>query len=201
MKLEIRDPKSKIPLVLASSSPRRRELLSSAGIAFNVVNSDIPEEQQPGEGPIAFARRLAREKAEAVLRKLQSHAPVRVLGADTIVVVDGQVLGKPQTADDARRMLQLLSGRTHEVVTAVCIITRNEQGSVTADLRHATTVVRFHQLSESEISAYIATGEPLDKAGAYGIQGAASPFIAGYDGDYNNVVGLPVDLVREMLAQ
>lgn len=193
------NPKSEIPLVLASTSPRRRELLTNAGIDFDIITSDIPEEQQLGEVPIAFACRLAREKAEAVLHKFPDR-PVRVLGADTIVVVEDQVLGKPSDNEDARRMLQLLSGRTHEVVTAVCVITRDEQGSVTAGLRHATTVVRFHELSEPAISAYIATGEPLDKAGAYGIQGAASPFIAGYIGDYNNVVGLPIDLVREMLA-
>ena len=201
MKLGTGNHKSEIPLILASSSPRRRELLTSAAIVFTVVTSEILEEQQSGEDPITFARRLAREKAEAVLSKFPQDGPVRVLGADTIVVVDDKVLGKPRTNEDARRMLQLLSGRAHEVVTGVCVVTRSEQGRVATDLRHATTVVRFHKLSESVISAYIATGEPLDKAGAYGIQGAASPFIAGYTGDYNNVVGLPVDLVREMLAR
>lgn len=195
-----RNQKLDILLVLASSSPRRRELLASAGIAFTVMSADIVEEQQPGESPLEFCRRLAREKAEAVLSKLLPDEAVRVLGADTIVVVDDQVLGKPRDAEDARRMLQLLSGRAHQVITSVCVLKRDEQGSVTADLRHATTTVRFHELTEAEISAYITTGEPLDKAGGYGIQGGAAPFVAGYEGDYDNIVGLPMAMVREMLG-
>jgi septum formation protein len=204
--------KSKI--ILASSSPRRRELLTQAGYEFNVVTSDVPEERCEGETPLDYCRRLAREKAEAVLARVAkspvevnetaevgASAPeVRILGADTIVVVDDRVLGKPEDAEHAREMLEFLSGRAHKVITAVCLLTRNANGTLATDIRHAITTVTFCPMSTLDIETYIASGEPLDKAGAYGIQGGASRFIAGYEGDYDNVVGLPVFLVREMLS-
>jgi septum formation protein len=208
--------KSKI--ILASSSPRRRELLTQAGYEFTVVTSDVPEERCEGETPLDYCRRLAREKAEAVLARIANRgverafrpankiaevgaAPeVRILGADTIVVVDDRVLGKPEDAEHAREMLELLSGRAHQVITAVCLLTSNANGTLATDIRHAITTVTFCPMSTLDIETYIASGEPLDKAGAYGIQGGASRFIAGYEGDYDNVVGLPVFLVREMLS-
>lgn len=181
-------------LVLASASPRRRELLLSAGISFVVHAADIPEDSKQGEEPRAFAERLAREKALAVFRQRPDD---HVLGADTIVVVDGQILGKPRDKKDAARMLRMLSGRRHEVITGVCLAGK----SVVADTRSATTSVTVAALTEEEIAAYIATGEPMDKAGAYAIQGVASRWITHIDGDYSNVVGLPVPLVWQMLQQ
>ena len=180
-------------LILASSSPRRRELLTQAGIAFIVEPADIDESHRPGESPATFTQRLAREKAEAIFAK---HPQATVLGADTIVVCNEEILGKPADAQDAARMLRLLSGREHQVITGVAIIT--PQGTRTqAD----TTTVTMRKISEEEIQSYIATGEPMDKAGAYAIQGAAAPFITSIEGDYTNVVGLPVKLVQQMLAK
>jgi len=179
-------------LILASSSPRRRELLTQAGIAFTVQPADIDESHRPGESPIAFTQRLAREKAEAVFAH---HPQATVLGADTIVVCDAEILGKPADAADAARMLRLLSDREHQVITGVAIIT--PQGTRTqADI----TTVTMRKISEEEIQNYIATGEPMDKAGAYAIQGGAAPFVTSIEGDYTNVVGLPIKLVQEMLS-
>jgi len=179
-------------LILASSSPRRRELLTQAGIAFTVQPADIDESHRPGESPIAFTQRLAREKAEAVFAH---HPQATVLGADTIVVCDAEILGKPADAADAARMLHLLSNREHQVITGVAIIA--PQGTRTqADI----TTVTMRKISEEEIQNYIATGEPMDKAGAYAIQGGAAPFVTSIEGDYTNVVGLPIKLVQEMLS-
>jgi septum formation protein len=189
-------------LVLASASPRRQELLRNAGIPFTVHPSNIPELPQPGENPRACAERLAREKA---LAGSAHHPGEPVLGADTIVVVDGEILGKPADESDATRMLRLLSGRTHEVTTGVCLVApplRNENQNLEArfeDTRSETTLVTMTKLSEVEIRSYIATGEPMDKAGAYAIQGRASRWIPRIEGDYFNVVGLPVALVHRML--
>jgi septum formation protein len=180
-------------LILASASPRRQELLRNAGIAFEVQPADVSEERRPGELPGAFAERLAEEKARAVWPRDGSRV---VLGADTIVVVDGEVLGKPCGPDDALRMLRLLSGRTHQVTTGVCLMA---QGA--ADVRSETTQVTMEALSEAEIQDYIASGEPLDKAGAYAIQGMASRWVSKIQGCYFNVVGLPVPLVYRMLKQ
>ena len=190
---------SNVMLILASGSPRRRELLERAEISFTAVSADIPEVRQHGETPAQFARRLAREKAEAVLQRLETPAATKILGADTIVVADDAVLGKPRDDDDGARMLALLSGREHRVITAVCLLIRDEAGAVQADVRDATTVVHFRQLTEAEIESYVRTGEPRDKAGAYAIQGGAAGFVNAIDGDYDNVVGLPVKLVRQML--
>ena len=182
-------------LILASASPRRQELLRNAGIAFTVQSADIDETRLAGESPRECAKRLAREKAVAVF---QSQSQSYVLGADTIVVVDDMILGKPRDADDAGRMLRLLAGRTHSVVTGVCVVAPATCATQTAS---ETTLVTVSRLSDEEIRAYIATGEPMDKAGAYAIQGMASRWIPRIEGDYSNVVGLPVALVYRMLRE
>jgi septum formation protein len=192
-------------LVLASASPRRQELLRNARFVFKVQPAHIPEEPLPGEAPEACAQRLAREKARVVyLERPQDY----VLAADTIVVVDGLILNKPVDEADAARMLRLLSGKTHRVITGVCLVgpaatqgtaTKGKTATAFSDTRSETTEVVFHSLSEQEIADYVATGEPMDKAGAYAIQGVASRWISRIDGCYFNVVGLPVPLVYRML--
>lgn len=222
-------------LVLASASPRRRELLTQAGFSFEVHPAHIPEDPKPGEDPIAYVVRLAREKAQAVFTQLtdqpgapepvlspskacpepvegdiasdtwevtkttasekRASAPLQVvLGADTTVTLDGQILGKPEDAADAARMLRLLSGRTHRVITGVAVVT-----AARTEVAAEVTAVKFLTLSEEEIAAYIATGEPMDKAGAYAIQGCAARWIPRIEGDYFNVVGLPLALVSTLL--
>jgi septum formation protein len=189
-------------LVLASASPRRQELLRNAGLPFVVQPTDIPEVPQPGEAPRAFAERMAREKALAVSRLRPSDF---ILGADTIVVVDAHILGKPRDGADAARMLRLLSGRTHQVITGVCLVVpqlRTENRKLTTDfetIRSETTLVTMDALSDDDIHSYILSGEPMDKAGAYAIQGMASRWVSRIEGDYFNVVGLPVSLVYKML--
>ena len=191
-------------LVLASASPRRQELLRNAGIAFTVCPSNIPELPRAGEIPRDCAQRLAREKAQAVLREQPG---MLVLGADTIVVVDAEILGKPRDEADAMRMLRLLSGRTHQVTTGVCLVgpaLRTENQKLETgfeDTRSETTLVHMTALTDDDIHAYIASGEPMDKAGAYAIQGMASRWIPRIEGDYFNVVGLPVALVQSMLRE
>ncbi len=188
-------------LVLASASPRRRELLLQAGFPFEVQSAEVDETARPGEDAIALAVRLARLKAEAAAAVAPDAV---VLGADTVVVAPGvsagDLLGKPADAADAARMLRLLSGATHQVVTGVCV-----HGPGTSEIRRteaaaALTWVTFHTLSEVEIAAYVATGEPFGKAGAYAIQGRAARWIPRIHGDYSNVVGLPLALVASMLA-
>jgi septum formation protein len=179
-----------MPITLASASPRRQELLKNAGIEFVVKPANIPEVRRQGEAPQTFAERMAKEKARAVWH---GNKDKHVLGADTIVVVDDLVLGKPEDEQDAARMLRLLSGRTHQVITGVCLI-----GSNFEDVRSETTAVHFAGLTNADIRDYIASGEPMDKAGAYAIQGAASRWISKIEGDYSNVVGLPVALVLQM---
>jgi septum formation protein len=229
-------------LVLASASPRRRELLTQAGYQFRVHPADIAEDLQPGEDAIVYVTRLAREKAEAVYRELMSNSdvsaddaeqaptttaanparcggppllpiggpplqPVRrpalqpsgrpalqVLGADTTVTLDNTILGKPEDAADAARMLRLLSGRTHRVITGVALVTAKG-----AEVAAEVTAVRFLTLSDQDIADYIATGEPMDKAGAYAIQGRAARWIPRVEGCYFNVVGLPLALVCTLL--
>ncbi|HWX56811.1 MAG TPA: Maf family protein [Verrucomicrobiae bacterium] len=179
-------------LILASSSPRRQDLLHQAGIPFEVHAAHIPEIHNPGEPPLDYAMRLAREKALAVAGKFPGRF---VLGADTIVVVGDQLLEKPRDTQDAVRMLHLLSGRGHEVTTAVSLVLPDES----TDSRHCTTQVFFRELLEQEIQDYAASGEPADKAGAYAIQGGAARWNVRLEGEYSNVVGLPLPLVREML--
>jgi septum formation protein len=181
-------------LILASASPRRRELLAQAGFSFEVVPADVAEVRKPGEDPIRFVTRLAREKAEAVAASRSITPDTIVLGADTIVVVDEEVLGKPQDAADAARMLRLLSGQTHQVITGVCLAKGRERQRAAE-----VTFVRFATLSDEEIDAYVATGEPLDKAGAYAIQGRAGRWVPRIHGCYFNVVGLPLALVSSMI--
>jgi septum formation protein len=180
-------------LVLASASPRRQELLRAAGIAFEVQPAHVPEDPLPGESAKDCAERLAREKALAVSRLRPQDA---VLGADTVVVVDGQILGKPTDAADAARMLRMLSGREHQVITGVCLVAGGR-----CAVASETTAVTMAEITEKEISDYVATGEPMDKAGAYAIQGMASRWIPRIAGDYSNVVGLPVALVCRMLRE
>lgn len=188
-------------LILASASPRRQELLRNAGFAFTVEVADVDESALPGESPEACALRLARAKAEAVRAR---RPEARVLGADTIVVVDplagaageGPVmLGKPRDAGDAARMLRLLSGRAHRVLTGVCLA-----GPDGVEARVEATTVYMRAIPEAEMAAYIAGGEPMDKAGAYAIQGGASRWVTRIEGCYFNVVGLPVALVAQMLG-
>jgi septum formation protein len=178
-------------LILASASPRRKELLRSAGIAFMADPADIDETPLTGEPAKDCAERLAREKARAVHRR---HGEDFVLGADTIVVVGNVILGKPCDADDARRMLRMLSGREHFVITGVCLV-----GPAYEATSSETTRVTMSEISDDEIRFYVATGEPMDKAGAYAIQGIASRWIPRIEGDYSNVVGLPVARVYSML--
>jgi septum formation protein len=191
-------------LVLASASPRRQELLRNAGIPFVVQPTGIPEVPRPAEAPRAFAERMAREKALAVFRQ---RADDFVLGADTIVIVDAEILGKPRDAADAVRMLRLLSGRRHQVTTGVCLVgpqprTENRQLETGfEDVRSETTIVTVAALSDDDIRSYISTGEPMDKAGAYAIQGRASRWISHIEGDYFNVVGLPVALTYRLLRE
>jgi septum formation protein len=177
-------------LVLASQSPRRAEILRNAGIPFVVRVAAVDETPLDGEKPEHYVQRLAEEKARAV----EADFSETVLGADTTVVVHGQMLGKPADADDARRMLKLLSGRRHEVMTGIAI---RRSDFVTSDW--AVTSVWFSPMTESEIEDYVASGEPMDKAGAYAIQGLASKYIEKVEGCYFNVVGLPVSLVYRRL--
>ncbi len=177
-------------LILASGSPRRRTLLSAAGLNFSVIESRLHERRRPEEAPTEFALRMARDKAVAVSRKI-AHATV--LGADTIVAIDGRILGKPKNRADARAMLRKLSGRTHVVVTAFAIA---RDGTV-LESAPVTSRVTFRELGAAEIDAYIASGDPFDKAGAYGIQDRGAHFIAAVEGARDNVMGLPM---REVLA-
>ena len=205
-------------LVLASASPRRRELLAQVGYRFQVVPAHIPEDPLPGEDPVVYVTRLAQEKAEAVYRELSSissgfvdggedpssttgadpagvkRPALRVLGADTTVTLDNTILGKPEDAADAARILRLLSGRTHRVITGVALVTANG-----VEVAAEVTAVRFLTLSDEDIAGYIATGEPMDKAGAYGIQGHAARWIPRIEGCYFNVMGLPLALVCSLL--
>jgi septum formation protein len=185
-------------LILASASPRRQELLRNSRLEFTVDPAHIDESRHPGESPVEMVERLARGKAEAVRSGLgagQGHSSV-VIGADTTVVVGKDVLEKPADDHDAARMLRLLSGRAHQVITGVCVA-----GEGFVDVRHETTTVFFEKLTRHDIESYIATGESMDKAGGYAIQGVASRWIPRIEGDYFNVVGLPVALLFRMLKE
>ena len=181
------------PLVLASGSPRRRELMTDMGLTFTVRTADVDEALPSGIAPRDAVLMLSDRKCRAVL---PSAAGCAVIAADTVVALDGEILGKPKDAADAHRMLAALSGRTHEVFTGVAV---GYGDTITA--RAARTAVTFRPLTEDEILAYIATGEPMDKAGAYGIQGGAGRFVAATDGDIDNVIGLPTRLLAEMLGE
>jgi septum formation protein len=178
---------------LGSASPRRAELLRAAGIEFDVIHADVDESVRRGESPDAYVSRVAAAKARAVAERARERV---VLAADTTVVVDGEMLGKPANDADAKRMLCLLSARTHEVLTAVAVI----RGPIAEPFVEVDrTEVEFAPLTEFEIDWYVATGEPRDKAGAYAIQGYASRFVTRIDGSYSNVVGLPIARVYGML--
>ena len=181
-------------LILASASPRRRELLSQIGLTFHVQTADIDETPQLGEEVRAYTMRLAEHKAAAVMARQLNAARVTVIGADTSVFCEGRILGKPSDEADAARMLRLLSAKTHEVVTGVAVLTASAL-KVEAEV----TRVSVAELTEAQINAYIASGEPMGKAGAYAIQGRAARFIPWIEGCYFNVVGLPLARLSAML--
>lgn len=192
-------------LVLASGSPRRRELLAQAGLAFVVDAADVPEVAQEGEDAATFVLRMAEEKAQAVWSRRSAGTPqtqenesdpLVILGADTCVLCQGEILGKPRDGTEARRMLEMLSGRTHQVLTGLAAITAKESF---ADVE--ITQVTFNVIEEAELVRYLASGEPLDKAGAYGIQGYAARWIPRIEGDYFNVVGLPISRTVALIAE
>ncbi len=187
MKLEL------TKLILASGSPRRSEILTSVGWEFEKIVADIDESEIEGESPENYVQRLAREKAEVVA----ANNPNRiVLGADTTVVINQQIIGKPTDLDDAQRMLRLLSGNWHEVLTGVAIV---KNGETRVGIR--STKVKFAELSDTEVEYLVMFGEPLDKAGAYAVQAQAALFIEGIEGDYWNVVGLPISLVYQLMDE
>lgn len=188
-------------LLLASQSPRRAEILRSVGWPFEAFAMEIDESARAGESPSHYVERLALEKAEAAARINQASL---VLGADTTVVVHGEILGKPESEEDARRMLRRLSGRWHEVLTGVALVAGGEgieDGPRRHLVRHERTRVRFGPMTEREIDWYVRTNEPADKAGAYAVQGYAALFIEEIEGDYWNVVGLPIRLVYKMVNE
>ena len=180
-------------LILASGSPRRSEILTSVGWKFTKIVADIDETEFPGENPPDYVQRLAKTKAEAVA---VDHPQTFVLGADTTVVIDDTIIGKPIDLADARRMLKLLSGRSHEVLTGIALA-KNGETRVGVE----RTKVKFSPMNDEQIDFLAEFGEPLDKAGAYAVQAQAALFIEGIEGDYWNVVGLPVNLVFQMLAE
>ena len=184
-----------VPLVLASGSPRRAEILRAVGWPFETSSPDVDESRREGERAEDYVRRLAREKAEAGARQRLFGL---VLGADTVVVVERELLGKPRDEADARRMLRALSGRWHEVLTGVALV-RAESGRALVGVER--TRVRFAEMSDEEIDRHVATGEPLDKAGAYGVQGLGARLVARVDGCVTNVVGLPVSTTRRLLER
>lgn len=187
-------------LILASASPRRHELLLQAGLKFTILAANINEDRLPNEAAAAYVQRLAEEKAQAAWTLNKSldaeEDPLVVLGADTCVVCDGNILGKPADSADARRMLELLSGRTHAVMTGLAAVTGQK---IVRDVE--ITQVTFNQLNDREITQYIVSGEPMDKAGAYAIQGYAARWIPRIEGCYFNVVGLPIARTIALLAQ
>lgn len=184
-----------LPLILASASPRRAELLGAAGIPFEVQVADVDERVLPGEDADAYVTRVARSKAAAVAASAGGRA---VLAADTAVIVDDAILGKPADADDARRMLRRLSGRRHRVMTGLCLSRPGpglRRGERLEQCHVEVTAVEFDALSADEVDWYVASGEPMGKAGGYAIQGLAGRFITRIEGSYSNVVGLPVAVV------
>jgi septum formation protein len=184
-----------LPFILASGSPRRRELLTSLGVPFTVVKPDIDESEQPGEDPVAYVRRLSREKADAVAARLSE--PAAILAADTTVIFDGRILGKPATSDEARVMLEALRDTAHTVCTALTLLRTDTPPR--ARTEHTLTTVVMRPYSDAEIAAYIASGDPFDKAGGYAIQHPGFAPAARIEGSHTNVVGLPVETLQAML--
>ena len=184
-------------LILASKSPRRAEILRAVGWQFESIAADIDETRERDEDAVSYVKRLAKSKAEKIRAQVANGI---VLGADTTVVVNGEILEQPHDAEDARRMLHLLNNKWHEVLTGVALVSDGIQdGSDSVIVDHELTRVRFGEMSDAEIDWYISTGEPFGKAGAYGIQGHAALFIEEVKGDYFNIVGLPIRLVYELL--
>jgi septum formation protein len=181
-------------IILASASPRRAEILRTVDWPFETLPLDIDETRAAGEDAVAYVQRVARAKAEAAALRYPS---AKIVAADTVVVIDAEILGKPRDDEDARGMLRQLSGRWHQVLTGVAFI---DSASAEVRVAHETTEVKFAVMSEDEIDWYVASGEPLDKAGAYAIQGLGARFIEGIRGDYFNVVGLPVRLLYELVT-
>lgn len=182
-------------LVLGSASPRRAALLRELGVSFTVDASDVPERPAPGESPGGFARRAAIDKGRAVAAR---RCGAWVLAADTVVAIDADILGKPADAAEARRMLRRLGGRRHAVLTAVALFGPDQRHVASLVVR---TAVAFRPLADAEIDAYVAGGEPADKAGAYAIQGGAAGFVSAVQGSHSNVVGLPLEALRPLLAR
>lgn len=185
-------------LFLASASPRRAEILRNAGIAFEVAAANVNESRLLGESPEQMVERLARAKAEAAASAIRSAEPAIILGADTIVVVDEEIFGKPANSNDARKMLRILRGREHRVITGFAALRIRDQAILSGT---ETTHVSFAPMTDAEVDAYVSTGEPLDKAGAYAIQGIAGRYISRIDGCYFNVVGLPLARVWQVLTE
>jgi septum formation protein len=183
------------PLFLASGSPRRRELLTQIGVAFSVIGAEIDETPLPDESPAAYVERLARGKAQAGRARLNANAQACVLGADTAVVLDGKILGKPLDEADALAMLMSLSGQEHEVLTAIALLDGER-----CESRVVRSLVRFRPINAAEANAYWASGEPRDKAGGYGIQGLGAVFVSSLNGSYSAVVGLPLCETAELLG-
>lgn len=180
-------------IILASQSPRRRELLALMGLEFTVITSDVEERPPQNTTVDAYVRALALQKAEAVASQ---HPDDCVIGADTVVYLDGDILGKPHTPENANKYLSRMQGRKHTVYTGVAVLSPGR-----ADVRSATTDVTFSPMSQDEIDWYVSTGEPLDKAGAYGVQGPGSIFVERVEGNYFNVIGMPIPLLYQMLRE
>lgn len=183
-------------LYLASQSPRRRELLGRLGLEFGLIDLDLPEQRQPGEPAADYVRRVAREKAGAGLLKVVANPSAVVLGADTEVVLDDEVFGKPRDAEDARAMLRRLSGRTHQVISAVSLVSPAREAQAVS-----VSEVSFAALDEGRIERYVASGEPMGKAGAYAIQGGAEVFATRLAGSYSGVMGLPLYETSKLLRE
>jgi septum formation protein len=183
-------------IFLASQSPRRQELLAQLQVTFDVIEVNVHEERQPGETPWDYVNRVAREKAGAGLLQLAGRPGALVMGADTDVVLDDAVLGKPENAEQAFAMLRVLSGQTHEVITAVWLMTAGQEAH-----RVVRSKVRFSALTDAEIDAYIASGEPFGKAGAYAVQGRGAAFIESIQGSYSGIMGLPLHETYQLLRQ
>ena len=183
-------------LYLASQSPRRRELLGRLGLEFGLIDLDLPEHRQPGEPAREYVRRVAREKAGAGLLKVVANPSALVLGSDTEVVLDDEVFGKPRDAADAAAMLRKLSGRTHQVISAVSLVSPSREAQAVS-----ISQVAFAELDDAAIERYVATGEPMGKAGAYAIQGYAEVFVSRLDGSYSGVMGLPLHETARLLRE
>jgi septum formation protein len=207
MTAELSQAHGNFKVVLASASPRRREILANAGFQCEVVVADIDESVLPNESPEQLVRRLSAAKAQAALAKIsRDNGKVHlraspILGADTVVTINGKILGKPSSAEDARDMLRQLAGKAHEVLTGIACLFPSRSSQPEIDVQVSITRVLFRPMTDKQIELYVATGEPFDKAGGYGIQGLASKYVRRIEGCYFNVVGLPISLFQEMIEK